>query len=238
MNILDIIGAAIGLVYVFSEYRANRWFWPSSLLMAAFYAVINFRIGWYANTGICIYNFLISIYGLLAWRGIVERRQKMERRHPAGKDNAEPLGDAGKMPALHDDAGKMPALHDDAGKVPAVQEMPAVQEERPVSSCPLRYWPWLLLATAALTLLFRWLLALMGEATMPLLDGLSAALGIVGMWMLAQKYWQQWLFWLVSEPILAYIYFSTGYTASAVMYVIYEVFVIMGIIRWKKLSIS
>lgn len=218
MNILDIIGAAIGLVYVFSEYRANRWFWPSSLLMAAFYAVINFRIGWYANTGICIYNFLISIYGLLAWRGIVERRQKMERRHPAGKDNAEPLGDAGKMPAL--------------------QEMPAVQEERPVTSCPLRYWPWLLLATAALTLLFRWLLALMGEATMPLLDGLSAALGIVGMWMLAQKYWQQWLFWLVSEPILAYIYFSTGYTASAVMYVIYEVFVIMGIIRWKKLSIS
>jgi len=238
MNILDIIGAAIGLVYVFSEYRANRWFWPSSLLMAAFYAVINFRIGWYANTGICIYNFLISIYGLLAWRGIVERRQKMERRHPAGKDNAEPLGDAGKMPALYDDAGKMPALYDDAGKVLAVQEMPAVQEERPVTSCPLRYWPWLLLATAALTLLFRWLLALMGEATMPLLDGLSAALGIVGMWMLAQKYWQQWLFWLVSEPILAYIYFSTGYTASAVMYVIYEVFVIMGIIRWKKLSIS
>jgi nicotinamide mononucleotide transporter len=228
MNILDILGAAIGLVFVFSEYKASRWLWPSSLLMAAFYAVINFRIGWYANTGICIYNFLISIYGLLVWRGLVERRQKMERRHPAGKDNAEPLGDAGKMPALHDDAGKMPA----------VQEKPAVQEERPVTSCPARLWPWLLLATAALTLLFRWLLPLLGEATMPLLDALSAALGIVGMWMLSQKYWEQWLFWLVSEPILAYIYFATGYTASAVMYVIYEVFVIMGIIRWKKLSIS
>lgn len=218
MNILDILGAAIGLVFVFSEYKASRWLWPSSLLMAAFYAVINFRIGWYANTGICIYNFLISIYGLLVWRGLVERRQKMERRHPADKDNAEPLGDAGKMPA--------------------VQEKPAVQEERPVTSCPARLWPWLLLATAALTLLFRWLLPLLGEATMPLLDALSAALGIVGMWMLSQKYWEQWLFWLVSEPILAYIYFATGYTASAVMYVIYEVFVIMGIIRWKKLSIS
>lgn len=218
MNILDILGAAIGLVFVFSEYKASRWLWPSSLLMAAFYAVINFRIGWYANTGICIYNFLISIYGLLVWRGLVERRQKMERRHPAGKDNAEPLGDAGKMAA--------------------VQEKPAVQEERLVTSCPARLWPWLLLATAALTLLFRWLLPLLGEATMPLLDGLSAALGIVGMWMLSQKYWEQWLFWLVSEPILAYIYFATGYTASAVMYVIYEVFVIMGIIRWKKLSIS
>ena len=218
MNTIDIVGAAIGLVFIFSEYKASRWLWPSSLLMAAFYTVINFRIGWYANTGICVYNFLISIYGLLVWRGLVERRQKMERRHSAGKDNAEPL--------------------DDAGKMPAVQEKPAVQEERPVTSCPARLWPWLLLATAALTLLFRWLLPLLGEATMPLLDALSAALGIVGMWMLSQKYWEQWLFWLVSEPILAYIYFATGYTASAVMYVIYEVFVIMGIIRWKKLSIS
>ena len=54
MNVIDIIGAAIGLVFVFSEYKASRWLWPSSLLMAAFYAVINLSIGWKANKGICI----------------------------------------------------------------------------------------------------------------------------------------------------------------------------------------
>lgn len=187
MNILDIVGAAIGLVFVFSEYKASRWLWPSSLLMAAFYAVIDFRIGWYANMSICLYNFGISIYGLLVWRGLLQSREK---------------------------------------------------KERPIASCPARLWPWLIAVTAALTLFFYWLLPLLGESNMPLLDGLSASLGIVGMWMLSQKYWEQWFFWLVSEPILAYIYFSTGYTASAVMYVIYEVFVIMGIIRWKKESIS
>lgn len=187
MIILDIVGAVIGLVFVFSEYKASRWLWPSSLLMAAFYAVINFSIGWYANMGICIYNFGISIYGLLVWRGLIQSKEKTER---------------------------------------------------PITSCPLRLWPWLIVVTLLLTLLFYWLLSLLGEATKPVLDGLSAALGIVGMWMLSQKYWEQWLFWLISEPILAYIYFSTSYTASAVMYVVYEVFVIMGIIRWKKLSIS
>ncbi|MBR2958700.1 MAG: nicotinamide mononucleotide transporter [Bacteroidales bacterium] len=191
MNILDILGAAIGLVYVFSEYRASRWFWPSSLLMAAFYAVINFRIGWYANTGICVYNFVMSVYGLLVWRGVVE----------SGKRKAE-------------------------------------SGERPIGSCPARYWPWLILATAALTVAFRFVLALLGETTMPWLDGAVAALGIVGMWMLAQKYWQQWLFWLVSEPLLVYIYLSTGYPASAAMYAVYEVFCIMGIIRWRKLRIE
>ena len=191
MNILDILGAAIGLVYVFSEYRASRWFWPSSLLMAAFYAVINFRIGWYANTGICVYNFAMSVYGLLVWRGIIKGG---ERRTENG--------------------------------------------ERPIGSCPARYWPWLILATAALTVAFRFVLALLGETTMPWLDGAVAALGIVGMWMLAQKYWEQWLFWLVSEPLLVYIYLSTGYPASAAMYAVYEVFCIMGIIRWRKLRIE
>ena len=83
-----------------------------------------------------------------------------------------------------------------------------------------------------------WLLGLLGEGNLPWLDGLSAALGIVGMWMLSQKYWQQWLFWLVSEPILVYIYLATGYTASAVMYALYEVFCILGIVRWRRLSIS
>ena len=186
MNVLDIVGAAIGLVFVFSEYKASRWLWPSSLLMAAFYAVINFSIGWYANMGICVYNFAISVYGLLVWRGIVQSKEK---------------------------------------------------KERPIASCPGRLWPWLIAATVVLTLLFRWLLGMMGESNMPWLDGLSAALGIVGMWMLSQKYWQQWIFWLVSEPILVYIYINTGYTASALMYAVYEVFCIMGIIRWKRLSI-
>lgn len=197
MNILDILGAAIGLVYVFSEYRASRWFWPSSLLMAAFYAVINFRIGWYANTGICVYNFAMSVYGLLVWRGLLNTGHSTQ--------NAEP-------------------------------QTPKTKEERPIASCPARYWPWLIAATAALTVAFRFVLALLGETTMPWLDGLVAALGIVGMWMLARKYWQQWLFWLVSEPLLVYIYLHTGYTASAAMYAVYEVFCIMGIIRWKRLS--
>lgn len=197
MNILDILGAAIGLVYVFSEYRASRWFWPSSLLMAAFYAVINFRIGWYANTGICVYNFVMSVYGLLVWRGLLNTGHSTQ--------NAEP-------------------------------QTPKTKEEHPITSCPARYWPWLIAATAALTVAFRFVLALLGETTMPWLDGLVAALGIVGMWMLARKYWQQWLFWLVSEPLLVYIYLHTGYTASAAMYAVYEVFCIMGIIRWKRLS--
>lgn len=191
MNILDIIGAAIGLAYIVSEYRADRWFWPLSLLMSAFYAVIYFRAACYANFGICCYNFVMSVYGLLVWRGIVENGKRQEG-----------------------------------------------SGERPIGSCPARYWPWLILATVLLTALFWWLLGLLGESTLPLVDGLSSALNIVGMWMLSQKYWQQWFTWLIVEPLMIGLCLASGLYASAVMYAVYEVFVVMGIVRWKKQSIS
>ena len=70
MNTLDIIGATIGLAYIVSEYRADRWFWPLSLLMSAFYAVIEFSVGYYANGSICIYNFVMSVYGLLVYNNL------------------------------------------------------------------------------------------------------------------------------------------------------------------------
>ena len=191
MNALDIIGAAIGLAYIVSEYRADRWFWPLSLLMSAFYAVIYFRAACYANFGICCYNFVMSVYGLLVWRGIVENGKRQEG-----------------------------------------------SGERPIGSCPARYWPWLILATVLLTALFWWLLGLLGESTLPLVDGLSSALNIVGMWMLSQKYWQQWFTWLIVEPLMIGLCLASGLYASAVMYAVYEVFVVMGIVRWKKQSIS
>ena len=191
MNTLDIIGAAIGLAYIVSEYRADRWFWPLSLLMSAFYAVIYFCAACYANFGICCYNFVMSVYGLLVWHGIVENGKRKEERG-----------------------------------------------ERPIGSCPARYGPWLILATVLLTALFWWLLGLLGESTLPLVDGLSSALNIVGMWMLSQKYWQQGVTWLIVEPLMIGLCLASGLYASAVMYAVYEVFVVMGIVRWKKQSIS
>ncbi|MBQ9417674.1 MAG: nicotinamide mononucleotide transporter [Bacteroidales bacterium] len=187
MSALDVIGALIGLLYVVSEYRADRWFWPLSLLMSAFYAVINFQAGYYANLGICCYNFAMSVYGMLVWRGVLHSRG---------------------------------------------------QGERPIGSCPARLWPLLIGIVAALTAVFYWLLGAMGESSLPVVDGLSSAISIVGMWMLSQKYWQQWFAWLVVEPLMIGLYLASGLYASAVMYAVYEVFVVLGLIRWKRESIS
>lgn len=183
ISIIDIVGAAIGLVYIVSEYKANRWFWPSCLLMSLFYIVIYFMAGYYANGSICIYNFLMSVYGILVWRGIVQSRTK---------------------------------------------------EERPFGSCPVGQVPWLIIAVVVLSAVLWWLLRLLGESNYPLLDGISSALSIVGMWMLAQKWWQQWFCWMLVEPVMVALFWMSGNYASAVLYVVYEVFCILGIVSWYR----
>ena len=186
LSFFDILGAVIGLFYVVSEYRAGRWVWPLSLLMSSLYIYIDYSSGYYANGSICVYNFLMSIYGILVWRGVVQSRDK---------------------------------------------------EERSISSCPKRYVPWLLLSVAVLTVVMWWLLRLLDESQYPLFDGISAALTILGMWMLAQKWWQQWICWMVVNPIMVALFWLSGNYASSVLYVVFEIVCVLGVISWKRRAI-
>ena len=190
MNVFEIIGAIIGLFYIVSEYRADRWFWQLCLLMSAFYAVIDFTNGIYANGAICVYNFVTAIYGMLVWRGVIQKRKE-----------------------------------DNGG-------------ERHISSCPRRYWWQIIAVTVLLSALLTWLLGYIKESSYPLLDGISSALTIVGMVMLAHKWWQQWFLWMIVEPLMIAIFLLTGNYASAALYAVFEVFCILGVIKWKRESIS
>ena len=187
MGTLDIIGATIGLFYIVSEYRADRWFWPLSLLMSVFYIVIDFSAHYYANGTICIYNFIMSIYGLLVWRGILHSKKR---------------------------------------------------EECPITSCPRKYWPWILLAIAVLTVILAHVLGALKESQQPWLDSFTTAISIVGMFMVSRKWWQQWFCWTVVNPLMVYLFFLSGNYASAILYVVFCVFCVLGIIRWKRESIS
>ena len=183
LSLLDAIGAVIGLFYIVSEYRAGRWFWPLSLFMSAFYAVIDLKAHYYANALICVYNFVMSIYGILVWRGVVQSKDKSERQ---------------------------------------------------IGSCPTRYWMQINIVVAALFLLLWQLLGMFRQSEYPLIDGLSSALTIVGMVMLSQKWWQQWYCWMIVEPLMIVLFLLGGLYASALLYVVFEVFCILGLIRWRK----
>lgn len=73
MQTVEIIGALIGLLYLYLEYKASRWLWPVGVLMPVLYIWIFFRSRFYADMAINVYYFFASIYGWIRWnRGRTE----------------------------------------------------------------------------------------------------------------------------------------------------------------------
>ncbi|MBB4036139.1 nicotinamide mononucleotide transporter [Dysgonomonas hofstadii] len=66
-NWISIAGAAIGLIFLYLEYKASKWMWAASIIMAAFFIYIYYRTELYASMGIYIYFFFASVYGWIMW---------------------------------------------------------------------------------------------------------------------------------------------------------------------------
>ena len=74
------------------------------------------------------------------------------------------------------------------------------------------------------------------NSTVPVLDSFTNALSIVGMWALARKYLEQWLFWMVVDAVCTVLYVQKGIPFKAGLYGLYVVIAIAGYFKWKQLS--
>ena len=54
------------------------------------------------------------------------------------------------------------------------------------------------------------------------------------MWMLAKKYYQQWIVWIIVEPIIIATALQAEMYATALLYVVYTVIAVMGYFKWKR----
>lgn len=67
MNYLEIAGTAVGVIYLWLEYRASAWLWLASIVMPALYIGVYYKAGLYADLGISIYYIIASVYGAACW---------------------------------------------------------------------------------------------------------------------------------------------------------------------------
>lgn len=65
--ILQIAGVALGLLYLWLEYRADIRLWIVGLIMPCVHGVLYYRSGLYADCSMQVYYILAGLYGLAAW---------------------------------------------------------------------------------------------------------------------------------------------------------------------------
>jgi nicotinamide mononucleotide transporter len=107
--------------------------------------------------------------------------------------------------------------------------------ELPISHTPARRWLPLAAITGVVFAVIAWVLVNLTDSTVPYADAFTTALSVVGMWMLARKYIEQWWVWLVVDvaSVALYIYKDLYFTAA--LYALYAVVAVFGYRKWKKL---
>ena len=66
------------------------------------------------------------------------------------------------------------------------------------------------------------------------IDTLTTAIFFVGMWLMARRKIENWLFWIVGDLISIPLYYFKGYSLTSIQYLIFTLVAFAGYYAWKK----
>ncbi len=107
-------------------------------------------------------------------------------------------------------------------------------KEIPITHTPLRMYPLLVLAFAACYVGIGWILVHYTDSTVPWWDSFTTALSIIGMWMMARKWLEQWWAWVVVDAVSSSLYLYKDLYFYAALYGLYTIIAFFGYRAWKR----
>lgn len=189
MNYLEAVGALLGFIYLYLEYRASIWLWPAGIVLPAIYIFIYFDAGIYANLAINIYYLLAAMYGWYYW------------------------------------------LYGGKRQINSNNEVLAI------SFMPERFYFPVILVFIVTFLTIVWLLMYFTDSTVPWIDGFTTALSIIGMWMLARKYIEQWWLWVLVNTVSCVLYINKELYSTFVLFAVSAVVSLSGYFKWRRMML-
>ncbi len=65
-------------------------------------------------------------------------------------------------------------------------------------------------------------------------DTFLTAIFFVGMWLMAKRKIENWIFWIIGDVISIPLYFAKGYTFTSFQFLIFTIIAVYGYLEWKK----
>lgn len=184
-NWIEIIGAIIGLLYLYFEYKAELKMWPSGIAMSTFYTYVFIKAEFYAFACINVYYIIAGLYGWIKWL-----------RSPKDKKDLAPVQ---------------------------------------LRHSPTRLYLPLIVASIIIYIVIVWLLTEFTDSHVIYGDSFVTTLSILAMWMLAQRFVEQWILLIIVNIVSVFLYLFQDLYPTSIMYLIYSIVSVFGYIRWKNL---
>lgn len=212
--ILQIAGVALGLLYLWLEYRADIRLWIVGLIMPLVHGTLYYKAGLYADCSMQVYYVLAGLYGFFVWRNAPHKKAQTARSAAAGQ-----TAQAARNAAAEQNARTARSAEPAAARI---------------GHTPLRYAAGLIAVYAAAHAGIYFLLTRFTNSTVPFWDAMTTAASIVAMWMLSRKYVEQWLVWLAVDLITVGLYLYKGIPLTAGLYALYSALAVAGYLRWRR----
>jgi nicotinamide mononucleotide transporter len=107
--------------------------------------------------------------------------------------------------------------------------------ELPITRMPLKvYFPSILVFAVSFWAI-AYILIHFTNSNVPWWDSFITALSILGMWMLARKYVEQWLLWIVVDAVSCALYIYKDLYFTSGLYGLYTIIAIFGYYKWLNI---
>ncbi len=70
--------------------------------------------------------------------------------------------------------------------------------------------------------------------TIPLADAFASATAYTGMWLMAKKKVESWIWWIATNVASIPLYYIKGYAFTSVQYIVLLVMAVSGLITWRQ----
>ncbi len=72
------------------------------------------------------------------------------------------------------------------------------------------------------------------SSTVPYIDAFTTSMFFVGMWLMAKKVIDNWIYWIIADLVTIPLYIYKGLTITAFQYLIFTILAVAGYYAWKK----
>lgn len=186
-SLLEFIAVVFGLLSVWFAKQEKILVYPTGIISVLLYVYICFEIQLYADAGINLFYFIMSVYGWYKWtRKVKKPMLKITRSTRQNWYFA--MG-----------------LFVLSGVVILVLLNLFKADDK-------TYW----------------------SSSIPYIDTITTAIFIVGMWLMAIKKLENWIFWIVGDVVSIPLYAYKGLMFTSFQFTVFLVLAILGYRAWKQ----
>ena len=186
-TVLEFVAVVFGLLSVWFAKQEKILVYPTGIISVLIYVYICFGIKLYADAGINLFYFIMSVYGWYKW------------------------SKKGDQPQLK------------------------------ITKCNRKDWLISVVIFIISAVIIIVLLKLLKQddveywsTNIPYVDTFTTAIFIVGMWLMAFKKLENWIFWIVGDLISVPLYAYKGLVFTSFQFLVFLIIAIAAYMAWRK----